>query len=110
LLSPNRAFSAVTEIFVHNSEHNRRVFYQLIGLFTQAIAFDELPTATFYRLCGLPNPVARAFWQRFLAAQRVMRKLGLQAQSIPDNPDVSEHLDVPFKKYSRESRTRLNLA
>ena len=86
LLTPNRAFSAITGINVTNVP----LFESLLIIFTDTIALETLTTDLFYRLFRGDSIVSN-LWRRFLLAQRLMKTFGLHSQSIPDLPDMSEH-------------------
>lgn len=86
LLTPNKAFSAITGITVTDSS----MFENLLNIFTDTIALETLTTDLFYRLFRGDSIVSN-LWRRFLLAQRLMKSFGLHSQSIPDLPDMSEH-------------------
>lgn len=98
LLSPDRAFSAITGIHIPNPS----IFEDLLAIFTNSIALDSLPTETFYLLFR-NNPTVSSLWRRFLLAQRLMKTFGLNVRSIPDLPDMSEHYLWDQFEYSLRS-------
>lgn len=85
LLSPDRAYAALTGVNV-----NYATFDKLLCMFTETIAFDSITTNNFHRLFRSNMPLP-PMWRRFLLAQRLMKRIGLHCQSIPDLPDMGDH-------------------
>ena len=87
LLSPEKAFSAITGI---NVEGQKSLFLRFLNIFMDSIAVDMLSSDQF-QLLFRSNGTIASIWRRFLLAQRLMMTFGLHCQSIPVIADTSEH-------------------
>lgn len=105
LLSPDLSFSAITGIEIPNNK--LETFNTLLELFTETIALDSLPYLT-YQLLFRSNNIISVMWCRFMLAQRLMKNFGLHSQSIPELPDMSEHLLWKMFEYSLMCMDKFN--